>query len=282
MRLSAAVAVAVILVAGCGAEKAVAPKDYVAQQVRSEQPLEQEARVRVPARKLIRTVDLDLRVADPDAAAERVRELADAAGGYVSESNAYRVEGLLRYGMTIRIPVEKLDAVVGQLKALAVEVEREHLRTEDVTERFVDLEARLRTLRLTEEELQALLAESRSRGSKAEDIMAIYRHLTEIRTNIEQLQGQLNALDRLTTYSTVNLDLVPTEAARPLVGDRWRPSETVRGGLRALVRALELTADVAILLVIVVAPIGLLLGLAVWLMTKAIGALRRRRREGSG
>lgn len=251
------------------------------QPVHFQRPPEEESQARqsprpVPSRKRARAVDLDLRVDDSDAAAERVRELTDSAGGYVSEVNGYRVEGLLRYGITIRIPVEELDTAVGQLKALAVAVEREHLRTEDVTEGFVDLEVRLRTLRLTEQELQALLAESRSRGSQAEDIMAIYRHLTEIRTDIEQLQGELSTLDSRTTYSTVNLDLAPTEAARPLVDDGWRPSETVRASFRTLVRALEVLAESAIVLVIVVAPIGLVLGSAAWLMVKAIGKLRRR------
>ncbi len=228
------------------------------------------------ARKLIRTVDLELRVDDTEAVAERVQTLAGEVGGYVASASAYRREQLLYYQITIKVPAERLDAVVDEIKALAVEVLRERLQTEDVTDRFVDLEARLRTLRATETELQALLADSR--GQKAEDVMAIYGHLTEIRTRIEQLQAQLNTLANQTTYSTVNLELTPTEAARPLVGDRWRPSETVRGSFRTLLGALRGLADFAIFGLIVLLPVGLLVAAPIWLLVK----LWRKRRRPKG
>ena len=131
---------------------------------------------------------------------------------------------------------------------------------------------------LTEQELQALLSEARSRGSDADDIMTIYGHLTEIRTRIERLQGQLNALDNRATLSTVNLELVPTEAARPLTGDAWRPSDTVRSSLRSLMGALKALADLAIFLLVAVAPIGLILALVVWMLMKAWRRVRPRRR----
>lgn len=281
MRVVATLPLVALLAAGCQAAKEPLSPEYEVSQVRFAPPGAEgatgpEALPLPPSRKLIRTVDLDLRVDDPDAAADQIRELAAEAGGYVAEVNAYRREELLHYRISIRIPADELDAVVDAVKLLAVEVEHEHLRTEDVTEKFVDLEARLRTLRLTEGELQALLADARSQGSKADEIIAIYRHLTEIRTSIEQLQGQLNALDSLITYSTVNLELTPTEAARPLVTDRWRPSETVRGSVRALVGSLEVIADLAIMLVIVVVPIALLVVLIVWLTIKAFRKVQAR------
>ncbi len=285
MRRLAGIPLLLLLAVGCQADRWDAPEAYPVRQVRFAETAaagggEAEAPLPVPTRKLIRTVDLELRVDDSDAAAESIRRLTEEAGGYVSEINAYRVEGLLHYSISIRVPVDGLDAVVARLKSLAAEVEREHLRTEDVTEQFVDLEARLRTLQLTEGELQALLAEARSRGSKADDIMTIYGYLTEIRTNIERLQGQLNALANLAAYSTVNLELAPTEAAQPLTGDTWRPSETVRGSLRTLVGAFKGLIDLTIFLVIVVAPICLVVGLVVWLAIKGLGRIRRRIRGG--
>ena len=285
MRRIAAVPVLLLLSIGCQSERQCAPNEYQATQVRFAPPgaaaaAENDVSLSVPTRKLIRTVDLELRVDDPDTVAESVRRLTEETGGYVSEINAYRVEGLLHYSISIRVPVDELDAIMVRLKSLAVKVQREHLRTEDVTRQFVDLEAHLRTLQLTETELQALLSEARTRGSKADDIMTIYGYLTEIRTNIEKLQGQLNALANLAAYSTVNLELAPTEAARPLAGDAWRPLETARSSTRALVGALKGLIDLAIFLVIVVLPIGLVLGLAAWLAIKGLKRAWRRVRRG--
>ncbi len=229
-------------------------------------------------RRLIRTVDLVLRVEDTEEVARRLQALTAAAGGYVAAAEAHREGGRLHYSLTLKVPGERLDAMVGEIRRLADEVEREQLQTQDVTAQYVDLEARLKTLRATETELRALLAESRSRGHKAEDIMAIYRELLEIRTGVEQAQAQLAALSESTTYSTVNVTLRPTEAATPLTAAEWSPLDTVRRSARSLVRALQVLADLAIFLLLVVAPVLLLLALPLWGLLR----LLRRRRKATG
>ncbi len=185
--------------------------------------------------------------------------------------------GRLHFRLTLKVPGERLDAVLGEVRRLAEEIEREQLRTEDVTAQYVDLEARLRTLRATETELRGLLAESRSRGHKAEDIMAIYRQLLEIRTGVEQAQGQLAALAESTTYSTINVTLRPTEAATPLAAEEWSALDTLRRSARGLVRALQGLADLAIYVLVVVAPVLILLALPVW--AALVRLLRRARRR---
>lgn len=224
-------------------------------------------------RKLIRTVELQLAVKDTEAAARQVETLASSLGGYVADVNAQRVESLMHYRMTLRVPAERLDEAVSALRGLAVRVDREQVSTEDVTDRYIDLAARLRTLQATEAELRELLAESRERQRKVEDVMAIYRELTEIRSQIEQIQGQLNALDKLTALSTLNLSLYPDVAAAPIVRDEWRPSETVRGSARTLVKILRFLADLVIVLGIVVVPVLLLFLPLLWLVRR----WRRRR-----
>jgi hypothetical protein len=184
---------------------------------------------------------------------------------------------LLYYSLTLRVPVERLDDAIAAAKQEAERVEREGLRTEDVTERYVDLEARLKTLRATEDELRQLLAESRERNQDVEDVMAVYRQLTDIRTQIEQLQGQLQALAGLAALSTVNVQLVPTEAARPIVAEGWRPGDTLRGAVRTLVAALQGLADFGIALLVVGVPLALLVALPIWLAVRLLRRLLRRR-----
>lgn len=229
-------------------------------------------------RRLVRTVRLTLTVTDGAKAAERVEALVEEAGGYVSSSEAVRrPDELLSVQMTLRVPIERLEEVVAAVRDLGERVERQSLSTEDVTDRYVDLQARLRALRATEEELTALLRESRARGHSAEDIMAIFRELTGIRSQIEQIQGQLQQLADQTTYSTIHLELRPAEAARPLVAEGWQPSATVRSSVRALVAALQWLADAAIVLIVAVLPVLLLIGLGLWVLLRLAGRLRARR-----
>lgn len=221
------------------------------------------------ARKLVRTVDLEIEVRDPEKASAEVQGLAGRLGGYVAGVDAQRQEdGTLYSRMTLRVPVERLDEALSAIKKLAVRVQREQQRVEDVTDRFVDLEARLRTLRATEAELQALLAESRQKARKVEEIMAVYRELTEIRSQIEQIEGQRNALDKLATLSTINVVLAPTEGAKPVADGAWRPGETVRASVRTLVAVLRGLVAFAINFVIVVLPLVLLGALLLWLVRR--------------
>lgn len=229
-------------------------------------------------RKLVKTVDLELRVRDTEATAAALRGLAEAEGGYLAAMNATRRSDLLYYSLTLRVPVERLEQTVARAKEGVDRVEREAIRSEDVTERYVDLEARLRTLRATEDELRQLLAESRERSRNVEEIMAVYRQLTEIRSQIEQIQGQLQSLGMLAALSTLNVELVPTEAARPIVAEGWRPGETFRGAVRALVKALQGLADLAIVLLVVGVPLALAVVVPVWLLVRLV---RRRVRRGA-
>jgi Flp pilus assembly protein TadB len=180
------------------------------------------------------------------------------------------------YEMTLRLPAERLDAALAAIKGLAVRIDRESLATEDATSRYVDLQSRLRTLTATEAELRELLAESRERGRKVEDVMAVYRELTEIRGQIEQIQGQLQSIDRLAALSTVHLRLRPDAAAAPIVrGDEWRPWEVIRASARALVKVLQLLVNALIIAVIVILPILLPL----WLLLRFLRKRAKRRRD---
>ena len=227
-------------------------------------------------RKLVKTVDLEMRVADTTATAERLRELVGGMGGYVSALSSERRNELLYYTLTLRVPVDRLEDALRRVKTLAERVERESIRTEDVTQQWFDMEARLTTLRATENELRQLLAEARQRRQEVDDIMAVYTRLLEIRTSIEQLQAQQEALRGLTSLSTINVQLVSTEAAKPLVDVGWSPNTTLRRSFRTLVSTLQSLADVAIALIVVVLPIGLLIALPIWLLARLWRRARRR------
>jgi hypothetical protein len=226
-------------------------------------------------RKLIRTVELELAVKDTEAAARRVQEIVGTQGGFVESMGSQRTNDLMFYTMTLRLPNERLDVALAAIRELAVRVEREQLGTEDATSRYVDLQSQLRNLQTTEAELRELLAESREKGRKVADIMEVYRELTGIRGQIEMIQGQLQSIDRLAALSTLNLQLRPDVAARPIVQrDEWRPIETVRGSLRVLLSIVQFLVNAFIVAVLVVLPIALPL----WLLFRW---LRRRKPQGS-
>jgi hypothetical protein len=239
-----------------------------------------ENRVRAIPRKLIRTVDLRLEVKSSTDVARQIETLVSRLGGYVSASNAQRQGEILTYALTVRVPVDRFDQALKAIRGYAVRIDREHQQVEDVTDQYIDLDARRRTLEATETELRGLLAEARQRGRKVDEIMAIYQQLIEIRTQIEQIQTQLNSFDKLASFSTINVELVPTEAARPVTDDSWQPSDTVRSSIRTLVNFLQALVDFLIYAVVVLLPVGLVIAAAVLLLRWLLRRGREVRLDG--
>jgi hypothetical protein len=267
-------ALLVALSGGCSKGREMAEEAPVAdaqapQASRAAAPAAQAVPPAVRSRKLIRRLDVHLVVKDTEAAAQRLQELAAALGGFVSDLNAGRSGGVLHYQMTLRVPAERLDRAREEIRAIALRVEREQMSTEDVTDQYVDLDARMRSLQATEAELQELLGESRERSRKVGDVMEIYRELTGVRTQIEQIQGQLNALQGLVSLSTIQLTLEPDAAQKPIVAEGWRPNETVRSSFGVLVGFLQGVGDLLIFLVVVGLPVALVILIPVLLLRKA-------------
>jgi hypothetical protein len=167
----------------------------------------------------------------------------------------WRDQEQLRGTITVRVPAESLDEALVRFKDLAVKVERESGGSQDVTEEYTDLGAQLRNLEATEQELLQLLGTVRERTGKAEDILAVYRELTQIRGQIEQLKGRMQYLERTAAMSAVTVELIPDVLAKPITVAGWRPSETISRALRALLQTLRLLVDAAIWIALYVLPV---------------------------
>lgn len=210
-------------------------------------------------RMIVRTAELSLVVKDTEESAEQIKNIVRSLGGYVVDVKLWRDRDQLRGSITIRVPAEELDETLSRFKALAVKVERETSSSRDVTEEYSDLSAQLRNLEATEQELLELLRTVREKTGKAEDILAVYRELTQIRGQIERLKGRMQYLERTSAMSAVTIELIPDVLARPIAGTGWRPSATVAGALRALVQTLRFLVDAAIWMILYILPVAILI-----------------------
>jgi hypothetical protein len=233
------------------------------------------------SRKIIARAGLTLVVADTEVAVDEITALVDELGGYVSTSNLYRASwsgtDALQGTITLRVPSENLEAALEALEAMAVEVDERTIDRQDITDQYSDVDAQIRNLEATETELLAMLEEVRERpNSTSEDIMAVYRTLTEVRGEIETLRGRKNMWDNLISLSTIDVTLVPDTANLPVVEEGWRPSAVAREAQRALVVAVQGLGNVIIwfgifflpLLLLALIPLGIVLWVLRWVFRK--------------
>ncbi len=156
----------------------------------------------VMERKLIARVSLTLEVKDLKVQVLKAETIAKEEGGYLSDSQIYQEETSERASLTLMIPFTKLDQAVVKIRELG-KVRFEQKSTEDVTRQFIDSQARVNNLQKEEAALSELL----KRTGKLSDILEVENELSRVRTEIEQIQGELRYLEHLTSYSTVTLSL---------------------------------------------------------------------------
>ena len=190
-------------------------------------------------RKVIETVALTLVVDDVEAGLDRIQAIADGLGGFVEHLNSSGSAEDRRGNVTLRVPPDQFSTAIERIEELGDVISREVGR-EDVSEQFIDLEARLKSALSEEESLLRLL----QRTQNVTEILTIERELTRVRSDIERLQGQLNLLDRRVSLATIRVFLSqPTTAS----GEPPDASYTVEvddvpaaaDGIKALVSQLE-------------------------------------------
>jgi hypothetical protein len=295
-RISGFITVGALLLAvvGCGA----APASRL---IEAPQAVEKEAVLEVPAaeapagyraadeetammaeRMVIHTVELRLIVKDTQASLEAVQSLADELGGYVANSRTWHTEEQLSASLTLRVPADQLNTALEKLRALALDVDSESSTGEDVTKEYVNLEARLRNEEAYEKELLALLTETRERTSDAEDILAVYERLTEVRGRIEQIKGHMQYLENMSAMATITVELVPSELMQPITVAGWHPTGTARTAIRALINALQFFVDAAIWIVLFGLPVLIIIAVPFVVLWYVIRWLRRRKRKPTG
>lgn len=162
-------------------------------------------------RKIVRTASVDLRVEDVGNAFQQVDRIASGAGGFVADSSfSSRDAEHQSATVTVRVPADRYAAVLAELRELGVRVEAESSSANDVTADFTDLEARLRALEAAETQLLGFMA----RAANIDEVLQVQDRLNAVRVEIEQVQGQMNLLERLSDLATITVGLQPVTAAR--------------------------------------------------------------------
>ncbi len=280
MRAKILIALAIPLFAACAAAPAAFDADAA---VPAQPPLPQAEFRAIPTaapaepaeaqpRLIIRTADLTLVVSDTQESMAALARLAGEFGGFVVSSSTSRVaENALEGSVTLRVEAARFDEALARIRALAVEVRSESVRGEDVTAEYVDLDARMRNLEAAEAQLQQILKQATS----TEDVLAVYRELTNLRGQIEQVKGRMKYLSQSAALATITITLIPDALAQPLQVGGWRPAGVVRDAFQALIGALQGLATLLIWLAIVVVPVLVIVAAPV---VAAVLLLRRLRR----
>jgi hypothetical protein len=221
------------------------------------------------SRSVIRTARLAVEVDRYDAGVRRLLDIAEGAGGFIADSSYGEADGRPQGEFTLRVPAARFGAAVKDVEAIGI-VRQRQISAQDVTEEFVDLEARQRNLERHEHQLLSFM----DRAAKVADLLAIEQELSRVRGQIEQIAGRLRYLSHNVEMASITVAL--SERAR--TQGFWDIGGTLGKMQRAFIAAVQHMLTVAervLVLGATLLPLAALAAVA-WVV------FRRTRRAGAG
>ena len=196
-------------------------------------------------RKIIRDADLTIEVNSTTEAQQKVTSIAESNGGFVVTSEAKQKENsdpakrTLDIKLIIRVPSTQFNSALQQIEGLATNMPQRNVSGQDVTEEFIDIEARIKTQKALE--LQFL--EIMKKANKVEDALEVQRQIADVRTEIEKLEGRKNFLANRSSLSTITVNI---QTPTPIVVSATGFGRTVRD---AVSDSLDLASGIVLFLV---------------------------------
>ncbi|MBV8858637.1 MAG: DUF4349 domain-containing protein [Acidobacteria bacterium] len=225
-------------------------------------------------RKIIRNATLTLEVEKPAQAMQRVASIAESRGGFVVTSDSRQQTGSKGerayeiITVEMRVPAAQFDATLADIRAAGGSVTAQKITGKDVTEEYIDLEARLRTQRALEDQLMQIM----KRADAVDDAIKVQSELTKVRTEIEQVEGRRRFLENQASLSTITVTLQPPA---PLIGT----TGFFRGVGAAFGEGVDIAATITLFfirLILALIPFVIFIGLPAYFILRY---LVRRARE---
>ena len=232
-------------------------------------------------RKIIKNANLSIVVKDPIQSMDDIAKLAEQMGGYVVSSNVYQSN----YGpnnitvpegnISIRIPAEKLNDALKQIKNSAVEVQSENVSGQDVTDQYVDLQSRLAAKQVAEKKLLQFLEQAEN----TEDTLAVYTQLQQVQSDIEVLKGQIKYIDQSAALSSLSVTLIAEAGTQPIEIGGWKLQGTANDAVQDLINFTQGFTRFLIRFILLILPALILIAIPSYAVFIGGRALFRRFRK---
>jgi len=206
--------------------------------------------------KIVRTGSLELQVTDVGKALTSGRDAVRSFGGYIGASQQQRSGDQTVASVTYRIPVSRWDEAMDALRGLGTVIS-EKTDAQEVTDQIVDLDARIRNLKASE---QALVGYA-EKAPKVSDLLEIQSRLTDTRGEIERLTAQSTALNGRAALATLTVTYGVEVVAVTQVAEQWNPAAEVDRASATLIGFGQAIVSFAIVVAIVWVPIFAVIGL---------------------
>jgi hypothetical protein len=149
-----------------------------------------------PVRMLVWTATLELEVHSTTESLAQAVALAEKCGGYAES----QTNGNGRSSASLRIPSSAFSSSISSFEKLGIVLSR-GIDGKDVTDQYVDLDSRIKTMTELRDRMRALLTQAK----EIKEILAIETELNRIQSDLDSMQARLKGMQGQVDFATVNL-----------------------------------------------------------------------------
>lgn len=215
-------------------------------------------------RLVIRDTSMSMVVKNVSDSLKSIQATAERLGGFLINSNLDKPEESANGSIAVRVPDTKLAEALEEFRRVGLRVINEQVNGRDVTDEYVDLDARLATLGKTKEKFEEIL----DRAMTVQDLLNVQQQLISLQSQIDAVKGQQQYLVQSAKLSRVTVYLSTDEFSLPYApAEPWRPSVVVKLAIRSLVTHLRSLGTALIWLVVYSVVWAPVLGV-IWFLKK--------------
>lgn len=179
-------------------------------------------------RKIIREGNLSFETKDINATRVQIGQYTMELKGYIASENAWKSEDQIQHTLELRVPAVNFDMLLSKITENAGKIDSRNIQTQDVTEEFIDVEARLKT----KKELESRYLELLKKAVKVEEILSIEKEMGTLRGEIESVEGRLKYLNDKVSFSKLSVTYYQKIKSPFQFSSKF--SDSLKGGWRNL------------------------------------------------
>lgn len=174
-------------------------------------------------RKLIKTGSVTFETKELETTRKIVLELVNEHNGYVASDNQYKSDDRISTTISVRVPAKSFDFVLERIAKGVEKFDNKNIHISDVTEQFLDVEARLKTKKALETKYLEILKKAKT----VRETLDVERELGKLRGDIEATEGRLKYLQSQVSFSTLNITFYKKNAGSEVgfgsqIGDAFK------------------------------------------------------------
>jgi hypothetical protein len=153
-------------------------------------------------RKIIKEGEISFETANLKETESLITKTVNEMGGYVASDNVFSDQSRITHRITLRVPSDKFDQLLTKISESAEKLDRKTISVLDVTEEYIDAEARIKTKKELESRYKELLV----KANTVEEVLSIEKEMGILRTEIESVEGRLRYLQDRVSLSSLTIE----------------------------------------------------------------------------